>query len=508
MGKPGLGIGRIAQAVFLWGISSLPATQAIAQVPYYVNVQPIDVCASNGTNCAPVNDGIAQVGFADPNTNQDITRAILNQVGIDVNFLPVQQYFTSDPTLQNLSVTAIPGCVASPTNSCLTSAGLQNLSFQPQISQGASPAANPLGVPLGSDPHTINMFFVNGLTPDPPGSGILYGFSWIGNNGVAVGSNTFGFVTPRGAFDARPDTIAHELGHNLGLDHPTLNPGQPANDLLSMGSIPRTEPSGVGDLTSGNADQLNPMQTTQLVNPDGGPLNPFLIPKAGVDTQVTDPREFDDFSVSFQNAGRPGESLNTLTLTAPAGFRLDPSEFLQLNLPGDTPGITVTLSDPYCTASCTLIFTGDHFVFGDRVDYTIGVCGPGEEGHCSRLAGNQLAGGTYTYFFSDGFQTTSRLQSNGQSILDANSWNPDLTIPTSLDLALFTPFSTSLPCVIQPPATTCPALNLADANPAEEGGQQPAVPVPEPPSIAIILAGLTFWFVLGSRRARRATLSV
>ena len=47
--------------------------------------------------------------------------------------------------------------------------------------------------------------------------------------------------------------------------------------------------------------------------------------------------------------------------------------------------------------------------------------------------------------------------------------------------------------------TICPTPNLADANPAEEGGQ---LPVPEPPTIAIVLAAVGSRFVLDNRRRR------
>jgi len=67
----------------------------------------------------------------------------------------------------------------------------------------------------------INLFFVSKLNP-PAAGGTLYGFAWICNNGVAIGSNTFFAPTP---LQARPDTIAHELLHNLCLDHTIYGAG-------------------------------------------------------------------------------------------------------------------------------------------------------------------------------------------------------------------------------------------------------------------------------------------
>jgi hypothetical protein len=94
------------------------------------------------------------------------------------------------------------------------------------ISQMTIPPSSPCGSPspsppLSSDPGTINLFFVEKL--NPPGSGgTLYGLSLLGNNGVAIGSNTFFAPSP---LQARPDTIAHELLHDLGIDHVTYGAG-------------------------------------------------------------------------------------------------------------------------------------------------------------------------------------------------------------------------------------------------------------------------------------------
>src|SRR5436305_1343502 len=60
----------------------------VAQVQYYINLQPIDVCTQDGA-CAPTSEPGGQIGFSD-SSGANITRAILNQAGIDVNFLPVQ----------------------------------------------------------------------------------------------------------------------------------------------------------------------------------------------------------------------------------------------------------------------------------------------------------------------------------------------------------------------------------------------------------------------------------
>ena len=92
------------------------------------------------------------------------------------------------------------------------------LSQQNAISTGIVPnPTNPPGVPVASQATALNMFFVNTLVP--PTAGTLYGFSWINNNGIAIGSNTF---FPPFPLTPRFDTLAHEIGHNLALDHTHL----------------------------------------------------------------------------------------------------------------------------------------------------------------------------------------------------------------------------------------------------------------------------------------------
>jgi hypothetical protein len=622
---------RMLWAAFYIVVLVLSASPfAAAEVQYYVNVQPIQICPQGGT-CVPIAEPGSQIGFTDA-SGANITRAILNQAGIDVNFLPVQTItspadLTQAPNSLQLFPGAVPGQVSSP--------DFQHLSDQAAISQGQPPNPAP---PLSPDPHTINLFFVPFLNPNGSLAGSTsFGLGWIGNNGAVVDQAIFGSRSRFGIVGAVPDAIAHETVHVLDLDHSTDNSPQTTNNLMS---VVRNEPSINGALTalaSGTADQLNAVQIANVINPGGGPLNSFLNPIPGVVTSITptdpilvaqciefaacwtsgtptpwsstlsstdlaslglgttqplvaaqtsesiirlgtttitfdtttgavtetlgqfsgfaahpDPCNFceidtvgtfmipanatdatisgtfgnsvvpnsagvnvclgegppcapvvtNDFSVSFQDPGRPGESLLSLTLTAPDGFELVPSLFSQLELTGDTPGITVSLLDPSCTISCTLVFSGNPFVLGDRVDYTIGVCIVEGEGCVLDSDIEDLSGGRYGYSFSDGYMTTSVLELvNG--VLAANSRNPDLATLTSLDLSRFTPFSMGLPCAVPAGMATCPGL-VIDGDFVEDLIFFQAA-VPEPSSGAIVIGGLVMWFAIAYRRRPRAS---
>jgi hypothetical protein len=280
--------------------------------PYNVWVQPIDVCNSTGTICAPINSkggtvlsstGVnTPVGFFDPTSGANITQAIiLNQLGVNVVFLPVVQYnsppncmpspcVSPPPTggwntdyrtlhvVTNNPACGLPGSPATGTQSC----DFLILSQQPQIADiPLTPAGQTPYVPtppLGSDPNTINMFFVNTLVP--ANGGQLYGISWVGNNGVAISMNTL-LGVPAIPLPARPDTLAHEIGHDLNLGHTAFGAGPapgptPAAgtcnstypscmaNLMTAGGIPGmnlrfepTIPNALPDLSNKTADQLN-----------------------------------------------------------------------------------------------------------------------------------------------------------------------------------------------------------------------------------------------------------
>src|SRR5207302_2291510 len=93
-----------AVVLWLWSGSALAqlTTCTAGTVCYYVALQPIDVCATGGTGCAPFNtvnstgspttvSSTNPIGFVDA-TGKDITRAMWNQIGVDISWAPMKQY--------------------------------------------------------------------------------------------------------------------------------------------------------------------------------------------------------------------------------------------------------------------------------------------------------------------------------------------------------------------------------------------------------------------------------
>ena len=233
----------LAQCIFSGTLPPYPASNV---VPCFITVQPIDVCGTTGGSCAPFNatstNGVGNpstagapfnsagepvneaslnpIGFTvDPATGMsppstgyttpgvDITRTLLNQLGVDLMWLKMATY--NSATNKNTGTTFQTLNVTQTTNSAgatiFQSSDFLTLSYQNQIKQGTptfginhttnlpNPNPNYPFQPLGFPSNVINMFFVNTLNPPPQqAGGTLFGFGWIGNNGVAIAQNVFG----------------------------------------------------------------------------------------------------------------------------------------------------------------------------------------------------------------------------------------------------------------------------------------------------------------------------
>jgi hypothetical protein len=171
-------------------------------------IQPIRVCDDTGIVCA-------QMNFFEA-----ITDKLWAQAGIGVTFLPPNQ-------LNNSTFLSIaPGSGSNSEFSQLAfSGGAGAFGRHPSSSRTTGP---------------INMWFVDVIEA---GSGLVqYGSAWIGLNGVLISDDIYIFNGGVG----RLDVIAHELGHNLGLEHDTLGAGG-ANNLMSDGSR-RAIPNSIDDI--------------------------------------------------------------------------------------------------------------------------------------------------------------------------------------------------------------------------------------------------------------------
>src|SRR5262249_22581573 len=80
--------------------------------------------------------------------------------------------------------------------------------------------------------NAINLFFTNSVSG---GNGALFGLGWLNGNGIVISSKG---TTPVFSFSSgvpsRFDTLPHELGHVLGLDHCTNGAGAVYGSLSSV----------------------------------------------------------------------------------------------------------------------------------------------------------------------------------------------------------------------------------------------------------------------------------
>jgi hypothetical protein len=500
-------------------------TCAAGAVCYYVAVQPIDVCSSTGTGCAPFNTSskignpatatsTTPIGFVDATTKKDITRAILNQIGVDLAWSPIKRY--NNTTFQTLHVVSCQIGTANCTSG-LTSTDFMTLSQQNQISQGTAGFPNPSSpnAPVASSPNVLNMFFVSTLVPPTAGT-TLYGFSWPSNNGIAISSTTF---FPPFPLTPRFDNLAHEIGHNLGLDHAdAFNQGAPTDDVMTNGAA-RLEPgstsAAINDVTpgapgDGSADQLNttiaPTQTSRVAL--SGFLNPIANSTTAATTQgtgtigtalivsntagdlttitaapnSTKPDTSVRFDVSGPTSGRPGETLIGLNLTLGKGLHFDPTNQVSF-LFGSNSFVTSTTYDHGNTGDVNCPIPGTQCLLiqlsglpeGSFLFFKQGIIGaPGQVGSSGKtVTTNDIAnaGASITYKFSDGLIITSTLTPVGCCELVANSQQPDPTVPAQIDPNVFQ--STGFPPCTPIEGTTCPdplMTGLSDGNPFEEPG--------------------------------------
>lgn len=198
-------------------------------------IQPIRVCDDFGNACTRVNL------FA------DITAKILAQAQLKISFLPINQ-------LNDSRFLSIDGQNATSTSS----------EFYAMTRRGGAGA-------FGRHPSStdrcgpINLWFVDEIVA--ANGFVEFGLAWVEANGVVISGAALDFNGGSG----RTDTVAHEIGHNLGLRHATLGAGG-ANNLMTDGDR-RLIPSSADDVGVDGAGlslltdaQIKKIQTCSFVN--------------------------------------------------------------------------------------------------------------------------------------------------------------------------------------------------------------------------------------------------
>jgi hypothetical protein len=426
-------IPRLIVAFVLFEAALAVSARAVT-IDSYFTANPIRVCNDAGADCATVNTFSAE------------TTKIYAQAGIMPVFLPTTQInSTASQTVSGVA------------------------------------AVNVAGNGQSSNSTVINTWFVKQLTTDP--GKVLYGEGYQPGNGVVV--NTTDVNSYNGGV-GRVDTVAHEIGHNLGLGHTDFGAGG-ASNLMTAGSD-RNIPNGVGNIAPDgtNLDQLTADQITKVRN---SPLVKEK-PKVVVDTTGSTPFNTNDFFRVAWQSGSTSTYLHSLALNlAPVNAFFDPtnnppgldsSPFALSNLVGLSAGDITVAGNTDGSQLLTLTFAdnafnpSDSFNFGIDVDLLSCI-------DCFGATPSELTGAQFAFNFSDGFAVNAGLGADFAFIADTT----------------------------QPSATFAGTAAVAGGPTLPPGVLGPTDPVsaPEPGTISLLAAGLAMFGMLRYRRTVPSGLS-
>ncbi len=185
----------------------------------FVSIQPIQVCDDGGLICA------------DLALFEAATRKIWAQAGLDISFLNpnrlnATRFLTIDSQDEFAEISFAGGAGAF--------------------------GRHPLST---STTGPINLWFVEDIFP-LEGFDTL-GLAWINRNGTVISDDILSFNNGIG----RLDTVAHEIGHNLGLTHGDFGAGGTSN-LMTEGFF-RNSPTDLDQITPDGA-RLDQLSNTQI----------------------------------------------------------------------------------------------------------------------------------------------------------------------------------------------------------------------------------------------------
>ena len=206
------------------------------QAGFIINLQPILVCDTDGSNCADTQ----ATGFSP--FFEDASDLIWGQGMLDFNYLSLVQLNDSDSNAVDLDS-------ASDVASALNAASAINDSTSTMV---------------------LNVMFVDDLFLSSTPLTLVLGFSCdsaclAGQNTVIINDVIFGNEGPAAILDQ----IAHQVGHILGLGHDNLGAGASAPDGVGASNLmtadgTRTPAPTLSDIApnGANLDQLAPAQIT------------------------------------------------------------------------------------------------------------------------------------------------------------------------------------------------------------------------------------------------------